>query len=160
MRERFIESSTRFIPSVLVFALVFSTQTAALQSVAATNRPMREQKHMVLTVGQDRGDLQGSDDKIIQAGIEYLDALGGGTLVILPGVYEMRNSVYLSPNITLRGAGDKTVLKKAPGAATRVVRDSDWSRSTVQKDFHRAMELCCGHPLARETGNSTSCRPP
>jgi hypothetical protein len=108
---------------------------------------------MVLTVGQDRGDLRGADDKIIQAGIEYLDALGGGTLVVLPGVYEMRNSVYLSPNITLRGSGDKTVLKKAPGAATRVVRDSDWYEYGVQVDSVDGFSAGGGIMLRSSTGD-------
>lgn len=96
------------------------------QPVAATNRPMRDPRHLVLTIGQDRGDLQGTDDKIIQAGVEYLDRMGGGTLQILPGVYDMRNSVFLRPNVTLRGSGEKTVLRKAAGIVTPLVRDSDW----------------------------------
>ena len=48
---------------------------------------MRNRQTFVLTVGQTEGDLQGKDDKIIQAGIEYLDRLGGGTLRLLPGTY-------------------------------------------------------------------------
>ena len=106
--------------------------TIADQPVASTNRPMRSSKDMVLTVGQDRGDLQGTDDKIIQAGIEYLDRMGGGTLDILPGVYDMRNAVYLRPNITLRGSGAATVLRKAASVVTALVRDSDWFEYAVQ----------------------------
>ncbi len=153
MRKGLIIFSTQFIPSVLVFAVTFSTQTAALQPGTATNRPMRQQKHMVLTVGQDRGDLRGSDDKIIQAGIEYLDALGGGTLFLLPGVYEMRNSVYLSPNIKLRGSGDKTVLEKAPGAATRVVRDADWYEYGVRLESVEGFSPGEGIMLRSSTGD-------
>ena len=51
----------------------------------ATNRPMTERQEMVLTVGQGEGDLQGSDDKVLQAGADYLHRLGGGILQILPG---------------------------------------------------------------------------
>ncbi len=51
---------------------------------------MRVQQRLTLTVGQTQGDLQGRDDKVIQAGIDYLDRLGGGTLRILPGTYELR----------------------------------------------------------------------
>jgi hypothetical protein len=107
-------------------------QTIADQPVASTNRPMRNKKNMVLTVGQGRGDLQGDDDKIIQAGIEYLNRMGGGTLEILPGVYNMRNSVFLHPNITLRGSGERTVLRKAASVVTPLVRDSDWFEYGVQ----------------------------
>ncbi|MBL7187964.1 MAG: right-handed parallel beta-helix repeat-containing protein [Phycisphaerae bacterium] len=106
--------------------------TIADQPVASTNRPMRNIKDAVLSVGQGRGDLQGTDDKIIQAGIEYLDRMGGGTLEILPGVYDMRNAVYLRPNITLRGSGGGTVLRKAASVVTALVRDSDWFEYGVQ----------------------------
>jgi len=107
-------------------------QALAKQPVASTNRPMRSPKHLVFTVGQDRGDLQGNNDKVIQAGVECLSRLGGGTLHVLPGVYEMRNSVFLRPNITLRGSGDKTVLRKAVSVVTPLVRDSDWFEYGVQ----------------------------
>ena len=96
------------------------------QSVMSTNRPMRQRQNLVLTVGQTEGDLQGKDDKVIQAGIEYLDRLGGGTLRILPGTYTLRNAIYLRPNITLQGSGESTVLRKADGVVTALSRDSDW----------------------------------
>ena len=41
--------------------------------VKETNRPLRTMHPMTLTVGQTEGDLIGKDDKIIQAGIEYLN---------------------------------------------------------------------------------------
>jgi len=122
----------RLIPSVLVFVVTFSTQTDAVQPAAETNRPMRDPQRLVLTVGQNRGDLQGKDDKVIQAAVEYLNRMGGGTLHILPGVYEMHNSVFLHPNITLRGSGGKTVLRKAASVVTPLVRDSDWFEYGVQ----------------------------
>jgi parallel beta-helix repeat protein len=88
-----------------------------------TNRPLRTLHSLTLTVGQTEGDLIGKDDKIIQAGIEYLDRLGGGTLCILPGVYNIRNSIFLHPNITLKGSGENTVLKMSPGFVTPIIRD-------------------------------------
>ncbi len=98
----------------------------------STNRPMRKPHRLVLTVGQSEGDLRGTDDKIIQAGIDYLYRLGGGVLHILPGEYIMNNSVFLRPGITLRGSGENTVLKKGPGAVTPLVRDSDWYEYGVE----------------------------
>jgi len=117
---------------VALFILVGALCVTASAKVASTNRPMRSFKTAVLTVGQDRGDLRGNDDKIIQAGIEYLDRIGGGTLEILPGVYDMRNAVYLRPNIVLRGSGAATVLRKAASVVTALVRDSDWFEYAVQ----------------------------
>jgi parallel beta-helix repeat protein len=105
---------------------------AGAQPVTKTNRPMRNQQAFVLTVGQTEGDLRGTDDKVIQAGIEYLNRLGGGTLRILSGTYTLQNAVYLRPNITLQGSRETTILRKADGVVTPVARDSDWFEYGVQ----------------------------
>ncbi|MFH1884721.1 MAG: beta-N-acetylhexosaminidase [Planctomycetota bacterium] len=109
---------------------VFLSKTS--RGVTSTNRPMRNRRNLVLTVGQTEGDLQGRDDKTIQAGIEYLDRVGGGTLHILPGVYNLQNAIYLRPNITLRGSGERTVLRKTGSVVTPLLRDSDWYEYGVQ----------------------------
>jgi len=93
---------------------------------------MRDRQAFVLTVGQTEGDLQGKDDKILQAGIEYLHRLGGGTLRILPGTYTLNNALHLRPHITLHGSGETTILRKADGVVTPVMRDSDWFEYGVQ----------------------------
>jgi parallel beta-helix repeat protein len=87
---------------------------------------MRQRQSPVVTVGQTEGDLQGKDDKTIQAGVEYLHRLGGGTLRILPGTYTLRNAIYLRPGIVLQGSGESTVLRKADSVVTPLARDSDW----------------------------------
>ena len=101
-------------------------ETSPKQLGTSSNRPIRDRRDMVLTIGQTQGDLQGKDDKVIQAGIEYLNRVGGGTLRILPGVYNLRNAIYLRPNITLKGSGEETVLRKANGVVTALTKDSDW----------------------------------
>jgi len=93
--------------------------------VQETNRPLKTLNYLTLTVGQTEGELTGTDDKIIQAGIEFLNRLGGGTLHILPGVYNIKNAIYLRPNITIKGSGEKTVLKMAAGFVTPIIRNID-----------------------------------
>ena len=93
---------------------------------------MRDRQTATLTVGQGEGDLQGTDDKTIQAGIEYLNRLGGGTMRILPGTYLLHNAIYLRPHITLQGSGETTILQKANGVVTALARDSDWFEYGVQ----------------------------
>ena len=65
------------------------------------NRTQSAPRKLVLRLGQgppkQPGDLQGSDSVAIQAGIDYLHRLGGGTLELGPGVYTMRNCVYPPP---------------------------------------------------------------
>ena len=103
-----------------------------LARFAESNRPWRKPVPLTLTVGQEAGDLRGDDEKPLQAGVDYLHRLGGGTLQILPGVYTLRNAIHLAPHITLRGAGAATVLRMAPSVTTALVRDSDWYEYVVQ----------------------------
>jgi parallel beta-helix repeat protein len=105
-----------------------------------------------LTVGQTEGDLQGKDDKIIQAGIEYLSRLGGGTLRILPGTYDLRNAIHLRSHITLQGSGEKTVLRKTESVVTPLLRDSDWFEFGVQVKDARGFTPGGGIMLRSKTG--------
>ncbi len=120
--------------------------------VTAGNRPMRSVRTLVLTVGQAEGDLRGSDDKAIQAGVDYLHRLGGGTLRILPGVYELKNAIYLHPHITLSGSGEQTVLRKSDGVATTLVRDSDWYEYGVEANDPAGFAPGGGIMLRTSTG--------
>ena len=107
-------------------------ETTSKQLVTSSNRPIRDRCAMVLTIGQTQGDLRGRDDKVIHAGIEYLNRVGGGALHILPGVYNLRNAIYLRPNITMRGSGEKTILRKADSVVTALTKDSDWFEYDVR----------------------------
>jgi uncharacterized protein (DUF2345 family) len=51
------------------------------------------------------GDLEGTDDRVLQAGADYLARLGGGILQVMPGTYDMHNALYLHEGLTLRGFG-------------------------------------------------------
>lgn len=93
--------------------------------VTADNRTRALPGRLALTVGPG-GDLEGADDRVLQAGADYLARLCGGVLQIRPGTYQMRNALYLRPGIALRGAGDGTVLRKAASACTPLTRDTDW----------------------------------
>lgn len=120
--------------------------------VTATNRPMRNPRTLTLTVGQTDGDLQGSADKVIQAGVDYLYRLGGGTLRILPGVYELKNAIYLHPHITLSGSGEQTILRKARSVMTMLARDSDWYEYGVEVDDASGFSPGDGIMLRSSTG--------
>jgi len=111
------------------------------------NRTRSVKRPLLLTVGQQEGDLRGDDDRILQAAADYLHRLGGGILEILPGEYTMRNALYLHPHLTIRGAGKdtaSTVLRKAPGACTLVARDSDWYENRVTVRDSSAFAPGCG----------------
>jgi len=96
--------------------------------------------------------LRGNDDKIIQAGIEYLHRLGGGTLRLQPGTYTLRNAVYLRPNITLQGSGQGTVLEKADSVVTELARDADWFEYGVRVKDPKGFVPGGGIMLQAKTG--------
>src|SRR5262249_19642289 len=53
-------------------------------------------ERLTLRVGPKEGDLVGATDKVLQAAVDYVARLGGGTVQILPGEYRLRNSVFLA----------------------------------------------------------------
>jgi hypothetical protein len=97
-----------------------------------TSRPFRTPVPLTLTVGPDTGMLRGTDDKVIQAAIDYLDRMGGGVVLLAPGTYTLGNAIHLRPKITLRGSGAGTLLTRGPSVTTPVIRDSDWYEYAVR----------------------------
>ncbi|MFT5088333.1 MAG: hypothetical protein ACI906_001766 [Candidatus Latescibacterota bacterium] len=110
------------------------------------NRSRTTAQKMELRVGPD-GDLQGSDDKVLQAGIDYLHRLGGGTLHIRPGEYTMRNALYLRSGVRIVGGGEGTVLKKAASVCTELVCDSDWYEAQIRVADPSGFTPGCGIAL-------------
>ena len=64
--------------------------------------PAWEEK-LTVRVGLSEGDIRGDSDKAIQAAVDYVSRLGGGTVEVLPGTYRFRNSVFLASRIRLLG---------------------------------------------------------
>jgi len=81
---------------------------------------------LTITVGPAKADLVGSDHRVLQAAVDYVTALGGGTVKILPGTYRLRNAVYMRSNVRIVGAGEKSILIKEPSVNTKLAADSDW----------------------------------
>lgn len=83
-------------------------------------------ERLTVTVGPAKADLTGTNDRVLQAAVDYVARLGGGTVKILPGNYTLRNAVYLASNVRMLGSGADSVLTKAPSVTTKVSVDSDW----------------------------------
>jgi hypothetical protein len=84
-----------------------------------------------VTVGLAEADIVGRDNRALQAAVDYVAALGGGTVAIGPGVYLMRDSLHLRSRVTLRGAGDKTVLKKDAAVVSPLAADGDFGEEAI-----------------------------
>lgn len=83
-------------------------------------------ERLTVTVGHQDADLIGSDHKAIQAAVDYVARLGGGTVYIKAGTYRLRNAVYLQSGVHLSGEAAKTILVKEASVTTSLEADSDW----------------------------------
>ncbi len=79
-----------------------------------------------ITVGHADADLVGRDNRVLQAAVDYVAGLGGGTVEIGPGEYLMRDSLHLRSHVTVRGTPGRTILRKADGVVVPLALDGDF----------------------------------
>ncbi len=85
----------------------------------------------VVTVGLRDADINGRDHRALQAAVDYVAALGGGVVEIGAGEFTMRDSLHLRPHVTVRGQGEKTILRKAKSASSRLELDGDYGEEQI-----------------------------
>jgi hypothetical protein len=78
-----------------------------------------------ITIGPGKADFVGATDRVIQAAVDHVARLGGGTVRVLPGTYRMRNSVFLQSKVRILGSGTDSMLLKEPSVTTRLTVDGD-----------------------------------
>jgi hypothetical protein len=83
-------------------------------------------QRLTVTVGPDNADLKGANDRVLQAAVDYVARLGGGSVLVQPGTYRLRNAIYLQSKVRLAGSGPGAVLIKEPSTTTPLAEDSDW----------------------------------
>ena len=84
-----------------------------------------------ITVGRVGTDLVGADNRALQAAVDYIAGLGGGTVEIGAGEYLMRDSLYLRSGVTVRGQKGKTILRKADAAVSPLALDGDFGEQQI-----------------------------
>ena len=84
-----------------------------------------------ITVGPKNADIIGNDNRALQAAVDYIATLGGGTVEILSGAYLMRNALHLRSHVTVRGQGAETILKKADAIESPLSLDGDFGEEQV-----------------------------
>ncbi|MBD3293728.1 MAG: hypothetical protein GF393_12450 [Armatimonadia bacterium] len=89
-------------------------------------------RKIAVTVGQRTGDFVGSTHMVLQGAVDYCARLGGGTVQIGPGTWEMGNSLFIREHVRIVGSGDDTVLRKCASAETPLVDDIDWYGTSVR----------------------------
>ena len=107
----------------------FSPKPQEQQLPRAMHSQMKELP--TITVGREDAELIGSDNRVLQAAVDYIAGLGGGTVEIGPGQYIMHDSLHLRSNVTIRGEKGKTILRKADGTASILVLDGDFGEQQI-----------------------------
>jgi polygalacturonase len=84
-----------------------------------------------ITVGRKDADLVGRDNRVLQAAVDFVAGLGGGTIEIGAGEFVMRDSLHLRSHVTVRGQRGKTILRKAAGMTAPMVLDGDFGEQQI-----------------------------
>jgi len=56
-------------------------------------------QRLTITVGPGQADLVGTNARALQAAVDYVARLGGGTVRVLPGTYRLRNAILQSRQV-------------------------------------------------------------
>lgn len=140
-RRDFLCAAPAVLAGGLVMRSVRGDELPAVSNPRATAGDAVEpnwDSRLTLTVGPNKADLMGADEKVIQAGVNYLAAQGGGTLHVLPGTYRFRNAVSLRTGVRILGSGPDSVLVKAAEAKTNLAADSlAWEQEVTLADASR-----------------------
>ena len=130
---------SRFVVSFVVCTagMSYASQTPGDPSPRPDEQQLPRAMHSameelpLITVGRENAQLIGSDNRVLQAAVDYIAALGGGTVVIGPGEYLMYDSLHLRSNVAVRGSKGKTILRKADGAVSLLALDGDFGEQQI-----------------------------
>ncbi|MFS0724264.1 right-handed parallel beta-helix repeat-containing protein [Paenibacillus sp. 1P07SE] len=95
------------------------------------NKEGLQTHHGLVTVGGDQADIRGLTGKAIQLAVDALAHRGGGTVKLMPGVFEIDAPVRLASHITLAGSGEATLLRKTDGVQSRLAIDPGFGQLWV-----------------------------
>jgi hypothetical protein len=123
-RRRFLQSSAGLLAAAGLAAA--EQRPSEPRAISGDPREPSWDDRLTITVGNSKADLVGRDDRVLQAAVDYVTRLGGGTVKVLPGTFRLRNSVYLPSNIRIQGSGPDSVLIKEASVASKIDADSDW----------------------------------
>jgi hypothetical protein len=129
-RRDFLASSCAFLAGGALSRIASGADRPAVTYPRSTSgdtavEPKWDER-LTVTVGPKDAQIMGTTGKALQAAVDYVARLGGGTVHILPGTYKLRNAVYLASNVRILGSGDDSILIKEPSVKTKLAADSDW----------------------------------
>src|SRR5438128_36983 len=107
----------------------FSPTPEEQQVPHAMHSTMKARPH--IRVGTRDADIIGTDNRALQAAVDYIAGLGGGIVEIGEGEFLMRDSLHLRSWVTVRGTKDKTILRKAKADSSALALDGDYGEEQV-----------------------------
>ena len=110
--------------------------------------PAGSQIHV--TVGGPEADIPGLHNCAIQAALDYVAGLGGGTVELTEGEFHISDALYLRKNVVLRGQGDRTVLRKCDAVRSNLRFDADMHESSVTVEDANGFEVGMGVSIGDE----------
>jgi len=84
-----------------------------------------------VTVGRQDADIIGADNRALQAAVDYIAGLGGGTVEIGEGEFVMNDSLHVRPFVAIRGKKEKTILRQADGHVSPLALDGDYGEEQI-----------------------------
>jgi parallel beta-helix repeat protein len=118
-----MSKAQRSFGTTLTRGLIALAASASLALAAPPTDPPVQRAE--IRVGIDEGDIRGADHRALQAAVDYVAGLGGGTVRIGPGKYLLRNALKLRDNVHVVGVPGKTVLVACDGFTSSLAADGD-----------------------------------
>jgi parallel beta-helix repeat protein len=92
---------------------------------------LQTQPAVRVRVGLRDAEINGADNRALQAAVDYVANLGGGTVEMGPGTYLMRDSLHLRSRVVVRGAGPSTILRKDIEHRSLLAADGDFGEAAI-----------------------------
>ena len=136
----FIRGSLLYLPTLVCIVLAMLRASGAEKqdfSPVPTERQLPRAMHSLMSerprisVGLKSADILGTDNRALQAAVDYIARLGGGTVEIGPGEFLMRDSLHLRSNVAVVGTPGRTVLRKARAAVSALGLDGDFGEEQI-----------------------------
>ncbi len=105
-------------------------------------------------VGITEGDIRGADHRALQAAVDYVAGLGGGTVHIGPGRFHMRNALTLRDNVRVVGVPGQTFLTACDGVRVRLAADGDCNQREITVADPSAFRVGDGVTVADQPSGS------
>lgn len=115
--------------SVVGFGLI-----VCFTGVVWAEPPHESVQRAEIGVGIEDGDLRGNDHRALQAAVDYVAQLGGGTVRIGPGRYLLRNALKLRDNVHVVGVPGETILAACDGFVSALAADGDANERQITVD--------------------------